>query len=180
MHFRNALGRFSKRFDLTDKIGISFIILFSLFIALMTLMDATTKEIHATRLFAPKAEADEIDRLDVKIDQLKNEVLDTLAKCESGGLKSEDGILVWDTNAKHSVGEFQFQVATVKHYVKKLWGKDVSGRDAILIALDPEQSRKLAHDVIFTTSNGVAKDWVVCSRNYQLQSKVDLIKSLTI
>lgn len=177
MHFRNALGRFSKRFDLTDKIGFSIIILFSLFIALMTLMDATTKEIHATRLFAPKAEADEIDRLDVKIDQLKNEVLDTLAKCESGGREVS---IVFDSNAKPSLGNFQWQPHSFQHYHLKRTGEKITERQAVVAALDDVKARELAAYVIFETDKGVAKDWVNCAKWHGLQAKVDLIKSLTI
>jgi hypothetical protein len=139
------------------------------------------KELEAINtIVAPKAEAAVItpDRLEVKVRQLKDEVLDTLMKCESGGRKEEDGIVVLDSNDKGSYGAFQWQRTSYMHYYEKMTGNKISGRDAIIEALQTEKARKLAEWVIFETNAGSGKDWVICTRNYKLQAKVDLIKEL--
>lgn len=182
-YYRNIKGQFARKwFNLSTYrkvIAIAFLINLSVIPTYKAAQFLSPVELHAFNT----AEAAEIqglkgDRLDQKIAELKGELLDTLAKCESGGRSSESGIIVWDTNNKPSLGEYQFQVATVQHYVSILWKEKITGRDAILIALDPEKSRQLASDIIFTTKNGVAKDWVICSRNNGLQTKVDFINSL--
>ena len=130
-----------------------------------------------------RAYADEIitlkpDRLQQKISDLKGEVLDTLAKCESGGRDNESGIIVWDTNNKPSLGKYQFQIATVQHYHLKRTGERLSGRDAILLALDEARARDLAQWVIFDNGKGVRNDWVNCDKWHGLDQKVEVIRSL--
>jgi hypothetical protein len=118
------------------------------------------------------------DRLDEKLKEMKAEVLDTLSKCESGGKKEEDGIVILDTNNKGSYGIFQWQKTSVQHYFQMKTGKPISGKDAIILALDPEEARKLAEYVIFETKSGVINDWTNCSKKHGLQGKVDIISSL--
>jgi hypothetical protein len=132
-----------------------------------------------------RAEAAEIttpviedDRQLVDLNVAKSKVVDLLQKCESGGRKDEEGIIVWDTNNKPSIGVLQFQPQTVQFYYKKLYGKEITGKEAVLIALDTEKARSLATDIIFTTENGVAKDWVNCTRWHGLDARVQLIKEL--
>lgn len=126
---------------------------------------------------APRAEADEMDRLDIKIQDMKNEVLDALSKCESGG--KSDIAIVFDTNAKPSVGIFQWQPQSFQHYHQKRTGQKISEREAIVMALDNAKARDLASWVIFESGSGVSKDWVNCSKWHGLQAKVDLIKTLS-
>jgi hypothetical protein len=111
------------------------------------------------RQFAGLAEAAELDRLDLKIRELKDAVLDDLEKCESGGRKEEDGIAVLDSNGKGSYGPYQWQRTSYMHYYEKQTGGLISGRDAIIHALQRDKARSLAEFVIFETPNGVEKDW---------------------
>lgn len=138
---------------------------------------ASMQELHIATV-VEAAEIETPDRLDKKIRQLKDEVLDGLQKCESGGRKEEDGIVVLDSNDKGSYGPFQWQRTSYMHYYEKMTGQKISGRDAIIHALQTDKARALAEYVIFETPAGVSKDWVICSRNYGLQSKVDIIKEL--
>ena len=128
--------------------------------------------------YAPQqVEAVVKDTLTDKVVQLKGEVLDTLQSCESGGYTNEDAIIIFDSNKEASIGQYQFQRKTVIHYYNTLYGKEITPKEAVLIALDDEKARDLAEDIIFQDSKGVG-NWWVCSKKYSLQAKVDLIKSL--
>lgn len=138
------------------------------------MLDKVSKEV--SYVAAPKVEAAEI--APDKIEKAKDKVLDELAKCESGGIKEEDGITILDSNNVGSYGPFQFQRKTVMHYYKQMTGEKINGRDAIILALKREEAQKLAKYIIFQTKAGVAQDWVNCSRIHGLQAKVDLLKSI--
>ena len=118
------------------------------------------------------------EQFEAKIEKLKDEVIAELEKCESGGLKDEDGIVVLDSNNKGSYGVMQWQKSSVIHYYQKMTGEVMNGRDAIVYALTADKARELAKWVVFETASGVEKDWYNCSKKYSLQSKVDLIKEL--
>lgn len=113
-----------------------------------------------------------------KVDDLKNQLVEKLAKCESAGHKEEDGIIIFDSNNVPSIGVLQFQRKTVMYYYKTLYGQTITPQDAVVIANDGDQAKKLAKDIIFKTSNGVEKDWVNCSKKLGLQAEVNLIKQL--
>lgn len=119
-----------------------------------------------------------VDKMPEKIEALKMDVIQKVSDCERAGHSEDDGIIIFDSNAKASIGVLQFQKATVISYYKRLYGKDISGKDAVMIALDKDKAFALAKDIIFTTKNGVAADWVNCSRKHNLQAQVDLIKTL--
>jgi hypothetical protein len=126
---------------------------------------------------APKVEAEVKDTLSDKVKQLKGEVLDTLKSCESGGYSENDGIIIFDSNNQASIGSFQFQKKTVIHYYKTLYGKEITPKEAVLIALDDEKARELAEMVIFEDSKG-AGNWHNCSKKHGLYEKVKIIKEL--
>lgn len=113
-----------------------------------------------------------------KIEDLKDTVVAKLASCESAGYSESDGIIIFDSNAKASIGQLQFQKTTVIHYYKTLYGKTITAKEAVLIALDTEKASQLAKDVIFTTKNKVSGDWYNCSKKFNLDAQVDLIKQL--
>ena len=114
-----------------------------------------------------------------KIATLKNKVADTLMSCESGGLKETDGIIVFDSNKRASIGQFQFQVVTVQYYYKTLYNKVITPKEAITIALDSNLARSLAIDVMFNTKNKASKDWYNCERRHGLDSQITIINQLT-
>lgn len=143
--------------------------------------NALTKE-EAITYTAPTINEIVIDKSDekfaAKIELLKDEVIAELEKCESGGRKEEDGIVILDSNNRGSYGVLQWQRNSVIHYYKMMTGKDINGRDAIILALQGDKARELAKYVIFETNNGVEKDWVNCNLYKNLQYKVDTIKKL--
>lgn len=120
-----------------------------------------------------------IDNLGPKIDELKTEVLDSLQKCESQGANEDTGLIVFDSNKVASIGLYQFQKTTVQHYYKTLYSKDITGKEAIEIALDGEQSRKLASDIIFSNDSKGINNWYNCNKKNNLETKVAFIKKIS-
>lgn len=117
-----------------------------------------------------------------KITQLEDEVLDTLAKCETGGVEEPDGAILYDRAANNdvrrmSIGRYMFQRRTIQHYIKTFEGREISKAEAITIAITPELSTELARKIIFTTENG-HKNWFNCSKKHDLPGKIDLINQL--
>lgn len=116
--------------------------------------------------------------LDEKILGLKNGVVDKLQACESAGHKETDGIIIFDSNKKASIGQLQFQVATVQYYYKTLYNKTITQKEAVIIALDTPQARDLARDVMFNTKNMASKDWYNCEKRHNLDAQIAIIKAL--
>jgi hypothetical protein len=118
------------------------------------------------------------ERLSLKVEGLQNEVLADLAKCESGGSKEPDGILLLDTNDEISIGRYQFQRPTVKHFMKSLFDKEVNNVEAIAIATDQEQATELAREILFTVDTG-HRHWLNCSNKLDLKTRINLINSIS-
>lgn len=119
----------------------------------------------------------EVDNLSTKVKELKAEVLDSLRFCESTGYNENDGLIIYDSNKIASIGLYQFQKKTVIYYYKTIYNKEITGKEAIEIALSEKDSRKLAEDIIFTDSKGI-DNWYNCKKKKDLGSKVEFIKKL--
>jgi ribosomal protein L13 len=119
-----------------------------------------------------------IDAMPSKIERLKGEVADQLMSCESNGYTDEDGLIVFDSNHKASIGRFQFQKSTVIHYYNLIHGVKLTGKEAVMLALDTNKARDLAIRVMFETPNMAGKDWVNCDRKLGLDAQIKLIKKL--
>lgn len=123
------------------------------------------------------------DTLAPKVAEIKKEALTNLKKCESSGSKESDGLITYDPHATNktvevfSLGSFQFKKATVIHYYKVLYNKVITGKEAVLIALDDERAESLASDIIFTTDKGYT-NWLNCSNKLGLKATVDMINKL--
>jgi len=107
------------------------------------------------------------------IDKEKNEVLDVLEQCESKG--NADAIN-WEDNGsgknRASFGAYMFKVGTVKSF-----SKDLTDFQAIALASDRDEARKLAEHIIFQTKGGIW-NWLTCAKKDGLVSKVEFIKNL--
>lgn len=112
-----------------------------------------------------------------KIDSLEKDVVQSIRSCESGGKKESDGLIIFDTNKVASIGTLQWQVKSVIYYEKSLYGKVITGKEAILVALDDNQSGQLAQDVLFSTKDGW-KNWLNCSNRMSLESQINAIKKI--
>lgn len=126
----------------------------------------------------------EVNTLDEKIDKMKNQVIEQIAKLETHNAKTEDGLIVFDDNSrgtlsrkdKVSIGCMQFKVGTVQHYTKILDKKDISNYEATLIALDCEKAKALAKRVIFEVQGGLW-NWSVATE--EMGNMVTIIKELS-
>ena len=119
----------------------------------------------------------EIDNLTPKIEELKGKLVADIQKCESAGHKENDGIIIFDSNNEASIGTLQFQRKTVQHYYKTLYGKTITPKEAVLIALDDEKAEQLAHDIIFKDIKGVS-NWYNCANKTDAQGRIKIIKEL--
>jgi cell division protein FtsL len=120
----------------------------------------------------------EVDTLTPKIEDLKDEVLNSLQSCESLGVDESDGLIVFDSNKVASIGLYQFQKKTVIYYVKTLYGKDITGKEAIELALDKDEARKLAGDIIFSTDKGI-DNWYNCKNKKGLAENIKWISKIS-
>lgn len=133
---------------------------------------------YPTTIYNVRETKVEVDNLTGKIEDLKSDVLDSLKSCESQGAKESDGLIVFDSNKKASIGLYQFQVLTVVHYYKTLYGKDITKKEAIVIALDEKLSRQLANDIIFQDSKGV-DNWFNCKNKKGLSENIKWINKIS-
>jgi hypothetical protein len=64
----------------------------------------------------------------------------------------------------------------VQHYEKKLYGTDISPKQAVIIALDDSQTAQLASDIIFK-ADGLS-NWLNCATKLGLAADVKAIKHI--
>lgn len=115
------------------------------------------------------------------IDSLKSEVVQALEVCESQGV---EGLIVFDQNkegtlkGKHiaSIGVLQFKVSTVQEYEHDLYQKDLSDKEAILVALDKARAEALATDIIFKVQGGL---WNWTCATPEMGVRVSLIREMS-
>lgn len=127
----------------------------------------------------------EVDTMPAKIEALKDEVVNDLAKCESAGHTEDDAIVIFDNNKAGtlkrkdipSFGILQFKVSTVQHYKKLIDGEVLTNKEAIILALEADRAQKLAKDIIFTVDGGIY-NWQNCATKHGLVDKVTIIKKL--
>ncbi len=118
------------------------------------------------------------DTLALKIEELKSAIIDDIKKGETSNAPESAGVIIFDTNKRASIGSYQFQIRTVQHYYKKFYSKDITQKEAILIALDDTQARLLARDIVFREKAGY-ENWYNTSKKYNIASRVALVNNLT-
>jgi hypothetical protein len=118
-----------------------------------------------------------IDKTPEKVAQLKKEVVQAISSCEVPNYKAGAAPIILDTNNKMSIGPMMFQVATVQHYEKLLYGKDVTALEATEIALNEQEAKALAEKIMFEDAKGV-KNWWNRMNKTQVAPKIEVIKEL--
>lgn len=118
------------------------------------------------------------DAFPQKLEALKADVVDRLqGSCESLGTDSARTPVIFDTNGVGSYGLWRWQIKSVVYYYKKLYGKEITNSDAIVIVLDDEKARVLTTDVIFKA--GGIDNWRNCARKLNLVPEVNAIIQLS-
>jgi len=124
-----------------------------------------------------------IDNLTPKIKSLRGAVLSQIKACESGNLGEDDGIIKYDPNPNNkkveiaSIGTYQFKKSTVIYYYKILYGQEITGKEAVLIALDDDRAGELVEKIIFETDKGL-DNWLNCARKVGAYEQLKIIKQL--
>jgi len=121
------------------------------------------------------AHADET--MESKVERMKDEIVEEIAKCESGGVKEPDATILLDSNNQMSIGSWQWQIKSVQHYIKKFEGRDITRVEAIQIAVDHEKAQALATRVMFEEKDGVL-NWYNCAKKTNAQTKIQVLLDL--
>lgn len=107
------------------------------------------------------------------IEKEKADILDVLRGCES---KGNPNAIVWEDNGlgknRASFGAYMFKVGTIQTYVKGL-----TDFQAIALASDEGESRKLAQQIIFENEGGIY-NWKNCMVKHNLLARVNFVKDL--
>ena len=117
------------------------------------------------------------DTMAAKVETMKWELVHNIQTHEAAGHTEDDGIIIFDTNKEMSIGTYQYQKKTVIYYYKSLYGKDITPKEAVLIALDDEKAEQLTYDVLFKTEKGWS-NWFNASKKYDIPAKIAVIKEL--
>jgi len=120
-----------------------------------------------------------------KINALKDDLVIQLENCERYGHNEDDGLITYDpqkgerdSNKIPSIGLLQFKKTTIQYYYNALYGKTLTGKESVLLALDVDKSRSLAKDIMFNTKNAGTMDWVTCYKKNNILEQIKLIKNL--
>ncbi len=156
----------------------------------------------ATKHFWPKIVTAQVpldmsnEMFRAKIESLKDGVVNELLSCEGAGYNEDSGLVTYDpTDAQYdslvsngkktivdkgemSYGILQFKKSTVITYVKLKDSKVITGKEALLIALDKKSAAELSKFVMFETKGKASGDWKNCARTLNLDAKIDVIKQL--
>lgn len=107
------------------------------------------------------------------VTQLQQEVVARLQRDESGDVDTSGGIVFYANDPRSDLtgvcarvggkrniecdswGVMQFKLTTVMYYYDVLYGEKITEKEALLIALDDDQARALATDIIFEVEGGV-------------------------
>lgn len=174
----DSLKAKAKRFYRNLKIATYWAGAFVIAVAITTSFVATSNA-HAE---APKT----IDLTPQKIADLKSDLVHRLSQCESAGHGDDYGLITFDQNkagtlsARNtpSIGPLQFKITTLQTFYKQRTGKEISGRDAVVLALGYDTASDLASYVIFETKGGIY-NWANCATKLNLVAEVEVLKRIT-
>jgi hypothetical protein len=202
-HNRDLIGRFTcdgkkpvvstyRKFKYAMRNGIQVAIVCT-FLAGATTGVFTAGKTSTTATFV-QAEDKSGEMYDIKVEALKDAVVQDLLDCERSIYGDDDGLVTYDpTDAQFnnnqnkrtivdkgemSYGVLQFKKSTVQYYSKLQTGKALTGKEALMIALDKEASSKLAKYIMFSTKGKASGDWKTCANKLNLDSRIDIIKNL--
>ncbi len=127
--------------------------------------------------------------LEESIEKIKVRTLHKLsAECETKGVKEPDSIVIFDSNNLPSFGKYMWQTDSMQRYVLKWYGKKITRKEAILIALGEgsidleEVTRKTLFDEPASQVNGRWRggwaNWYNCANKLDLKKEIEIINQL--
>lgn len=156
--------------------------------AFVSLVLFITASFGAAFMSTSTVTATTVNLLPEKLEELKDDLVNRLADCENGHYTEDDAIVMYDNNAAGSLngknvfsfGEMQWKVSTIQHQVKLRDGHSITQKEAVLIALNTSEAKKLAKFTIFSgkDSKGVGH-WHNCATKLGLYEEVKVIKKLS-
>ena len=122
-------------------------------------------------------------KIQIRITELKNEIVEGLAKCESGNVSQDVGLIVYDNNKKGTLkgkhipshGVMQYKSETAQRHYKGVYGTEISNYDAIILALTNDKAKELAGEAIVKIE-GSLWEWTCATKDMGI--KVELIREL--
>lgn len=125
------------------------------------------------------ASVEKEDTLFIKIDELKDQVVNDLSLKENPTLIPA----VYDDNKakslpkkdKISYGCMQMKISTIQLFSKQLGKENISDLDAVYLALDCEKAKEFSKEAIFGIKGAL---WHWSTATKEMGAKVELIKSL--
>ena len=161
-------------------------------------------EVEMTEAEKIAAQAQSREMLDKKIREIKDEVMNRIkygkngTSGESAGHRPKEGSVFYANDPRDALeshcsalnvvrniecdswGEWQFKILTVIHYMKELYGQDVSQVDALVIALDKAKADALAEKIIFEVKGGVWNWSVTKGDEDYYNEKITLVRELEV
>lgn len=124
-----------------------------------------------------------LDNLIGKINQLKGEIINDIFMSENGGNKEDDVLITYDPNPRNkkvqiaSVGNCQFKLSTIQYYEKQLYNKDLTRKEALMIAISDEKCKELMTDIIFKYKDGW-QEWYNSGKKINASDRLSIIREL--
>ena len=178
MVYREKNGRFASLKKYAEHCFSIFVIGFIGFAVLFSFGSHTKADVEKTTNIEALVADLAGKKLEEKIAEIKHDLVRRLSEdCEAKGSKEPEGLIIFDSNGEASVGALQFQLKTVQHYVALFEGKDITRKEAILIATDWEQSSQLAEKIIFEEVGGIF-NWENCEKKLGLAPEIEIIRRL--
>lgn len=123
------------------------------------------------------------DIFSAKVEKLKDEVIEEIAKCESKNASQDLALVTYDNNSrgtltgKHiaSIGVMQFKVGTVQDFYKILHKSTLTNYEATMLALDNKKAKDFAKESIFKIQGAL---WHWSCATEEMGVRVTMIKSL--
>jgi hypothetical protein len=161
---RDNHGRFSKRLP-------KIIFYLSLMVAVLAIAYLSQRKPEIK--YVEKENTIVINTTQQIIDKEKSDILNMLEQCESRG---DANAIVWVDGGTGkntaSFGAYQFKIGTIQSFIKGL-----TDFQAIVLASDKVESRKLAEHIIFETKDGIY-NWKNCMLKNGLLEKVGFVREL--
>lgn len=174
---RDNKGRFKRKMS---KI-IRFILSLGLIVLVIIAIAFLSREIAPKIVYQEKEVI--LDNLTEKVNQLKGELIRDIFNIERGGHSEDDGLITFDPHPINkrvqvaSIGNCQFKVATLQYYKQKLDGATLTGKEALLLALDDEKCKELMSKIIFTEEDGW-RNWFNSGVKVNAKARLQVIKQL--